>query len=191
VLGGRRRMMAMAGMAVLLVLPIIANCQLARQTLQGWANASAFIAAFRPVAARSSGPIFASAQQRVAEYYTPQGSQWTRWKTTGLQLNPRGVNRARWIPYYAGRLRASHAGVIALFYAAPVKQKRASGGAWLAAHRGHMYGALRSLPNFQRSEPGVPALTRAIERDPGYRLVAVGPYDSAAQSGIFAIWRQT
>ncbi|MGI9008237.1 MAG: ArnT family glycosyltransferase [Streptosporangiaceae bacterium] len=184
----RRGLVALAGVIVL-AFPMIANCQLARQTLQGWANASAFIAAFRPVAARTGGPIFASAQQRVAEYYTPQGSQWGRWKTWDLSLKPAGLDRGRWYSYYAGELRASHAGVIALFYAPPSAAGRAARDGWLDAHRGHMYGALRTLANFQRSEPGVPALTRAIERDRQYRLVAVGPYDSGAQSGIFAIWR--
>ena len=185
----RRGLVALAGVAVL-AFPMVASCQLARQTLQAWANASAFVAAFRPVAAHSSGPIFASAQQRVAEYYTPQGSQWSRWKTRDLPLKPPGPARGRWNSFYEGKLRASHASVIALFYALPPGAGWAGGGGWVAAHRGHMYGALRELRNFHRSEPGVPALTLVIERDRHYRLVAVGPYDSGAQSGIFAIWRR-
>ncbi len=186
----RRGLVALTGIVVL-AFPMVANCQLARQTLQGWANSSAFIAAFRPVAAASSGPIFASAQQRVAEYYTPQGTQWFRWKSSDLPLKPPGPVRGRWYSYYAGKLRGSQASVIALFYAAPPGAGRPGGDSWLDEHRGHMYGALRELVNFQRSEPGVPALTRAIERDREYRLVSVGPYDSGAQSGIFAIWRHT
>ncbi len=188
-LNDRRGLVALAGAAVL-AFPMAANCQLARETLQGWANASAFIAAFRPVAAHSRGPIFASAQQRVAEYYTPQGSQWQRWKSSDLPLKPPGLPPRRWYSYYVRKLRTSHASVIALFYAAPSTPGQARGGGWLDAHRGHMYVALRALGNFQRSEPGVPTLTRVIERDRRYRLVAVGPYDSDAKSGIFAIWRQ-
>ena len=185
----QRGLVVLAG-TVVLAFPMIANYQLARQALQAWANSSAFITAFRPLAAHSSGPIFASAQQRVAEYYTPQGSQWTRWKTTDLPLKPPGLDPGRWYGYYAGKLRASHASVIVLFYAAPPGAVgRPGGNGWLDVHRGHMYGALRELTNFQRSEPGVPALTGAIERDRQYRLVAVGPYDSGAQSGVFAIWR--
>jgi hypothetical protein len=38
------------------------------------------------------------------------------------------------------------------------------------------------------NEPGVPVLTRALEHDREYRLVAVGPYDSVQQDGIYAIW---
>ena len=191
-LDDRRRLVALAGVVVL-AFPMVANCQLARQALQGWANASSFVAAIRPVVAHSSGQIYATAQQRVAEYYTAQGNQWTRWKTRGLPLRPPGVPRARWYAYYARRLRASHASVIALFYATQAKSELSGGTPgddWLDAHRGHMYTALGALASYQLSEPGVPALTRVIERDHRYRLVAVGPYGSSARHGVFAIWRR-
>ncbi|HKR69678.1 MAG TPA: hypothetical protein VJT16_12625, partial [Streptosporangiaceae bacterium] len=47
---------------------------------------------------------------------------------------------------------------------------------------------LAGLEPLKPSEPGVPALTRALEHDPEFRLVAVGPYDSAKTNGIYAIW---
>jgi hypothetical protein len=46
-------------------------------------------------------------------------------------------------------------------------------------------GRLRAL---KAAEPGVPTLTRALAHNRGFRLVAVGPYDSVTQDGIYAIW---
>ena len=39
-------------------------------------------------------------------------------------------------------------------------------------------------------ESGLPALTLALEADPDYSLVAAGPYNSAHDYGIYAIWQR-
>jgi hypothetical protein len=84
-----------------------------------WPNATSFVTALRPVAARTNSPIFTSSQEHVAEYYTKQGSKWWLWQASGLSLDPAGVPRSHWKSYYATHVAAGRFGVIALFYAAP------------------------------------------------------------------------
>jgi hypothetical protein len=54
---------------------------------------------------------------------------------------------------------------------------------------------LLGLVGINSHEPGLSALTLAIEQDPAYRLVAVGPYDSGVSYlgnnyGVYAIWQK-
>lgn len=173
-----------------LVLVAAANWQLAYLTFRGWPQASSFVASFERVAPRNDGMIFGSAQKRVAAYYAPEGARWWLWKVTGMTLDPAsaGVRRDRWYSYFATKLRTEGYGLIALFYARPGGMTlpastvvATSDGARIAAELGRL-GAMKA------TEPGVPALTRALERNHDFRLVAVGPYDSVTQDGIYAIW---
>jgi hypothetical protein len=47
---------------------------------------------------------------------------------------------------------------------------------------------LGRLEPLKATEPGVPVLTRVLQHNREFRLVAIGPYDSVDQHGIFAIW---
>jgi hypothetical protein len=107
---------AVAGVAAA-ILAGTADWRLAALTYQSWPDATSFVASIRPLAARSDGLIFASAQKRVAQYYTPQGEQWWRWTVTDLPLDPAGIPRAGWSSYYLARLRDSGYDLVALFYA--------------------------------------------------------------------------
>jgi len=162
----------------------------ASQTFREWPNATSFIAAFRPAAARTEGQIFASTQKRVAEYYTKQGSKWWLWQAKGLSLHPAGVRRSRWMSYYATHLSTGRYELIALFYAS-----RSGSRLNAAAARGALgwpvYSKLFHLKNLTPSEPGVPALTRVLSHDRSYRLIAVGPYDGSGANGVYAIWQRT
>lgn len=40
-------------------------------------------------------------------------------------------------------------------------------------------------------EPGLPAITVALEKDHSYHLVKVSPYDSYIADGVYAIWQRT
>jgi 4-amino-4-deoxy-L-arabinose transferase-like glycosyltransferase len=183
----RRGILVGAGILAMLGL-LAADWQLASLHLHKWANTTSFVAAFRPLAARTSGPIFASAEQRVAEYYTPQGSMWWLWQSRGIPLHPR-VPRKRWYEYYQDHVAAAKYGLIALFYVAPKSVPALSRGTAPGARGGKVYAELARLRNFRGNELGVPTLTHVLEHDRAYRLVAVGPYGGGAQpNGIFAIW---
>jgi Dolichyl-phosphate-mannose-protein mannosyltransferase len=185
----RRGVVALVGVAALLVAGA-ADRQLASVTFRAWQNSSAFIAAFRPVAARSDGLIFASAQKRVAEYYTPEGNEWWRWKITDLPLDPAGVPRADWYSYYLARLRSGQYGVIALFYDRPASLTLPGSGPSPISRASLISAQLLGLAPLKSSEPGVTVLTRVLAHDREYRLMAVGPYDSLPEAGVFAIWQR-
>ena len=164
-----------------------ANWQLAFTTFRSWPDSRSFVAAFEQVAPRNTGMIYGSAQKRVAAYYAPQGAQWWLWKVTAMSLDPPGP-RSRWYAYFATRLRTAGFGLITLFYEKPPGMRlppevmvSAGDAARLGAQLGHL-GAMKA------SEPGVPALTRALEHDHEFALVAVGPYDSGVQDSIYAIY---
>ena len=95
--------------AVALAYPAVSSWQSAWQVYHSWPNTNSFISAFKPIAERSQGIIFAAAQIHVAEYYIPQVS-WTRWSTK-LALNPVSVAPAHRESYYSesvetGQLRS-------------------------------------------------------------------------------------
>ncbi len=182
---------AMALFCVLaLFYPALTSWQSASQNYLGWADTRSFIASFKPVVAQSSGLIYASGQEHVAQYYTPQGREWARWNTGGLPLDPVAVRRSAWPSYYAARLRDGNYGVIALFYATNFSSVKLPGTILLSPSRPHIYEELLGLVGANSGEPGLPALTRALEQDPAYRLVSVGPFDSAHSYGIYAIWQK-
>jgi len=65
----------------------------------------------------------------------------------------------------------------------------------LSPDRPHISQALLGLVGVNSGEPGLPDLTQALQRDPAYRLVAVGPYDSGVgyigySHGLYAIWQR-
>jgi hypothetical protein len=177
--------------AVALFSLLAADWMLASQALHKWPNATSFIAAFRPAAARTDGPYFASSQKRVPEYYTEQGSQWWLWQVKGLSLNPARIPRGHWSSYYATQVSKARYGLIALFYAAPSSGSGLSTATRPSARGGPGYSKLLPLKSLVPFEPGVPALTRVLRHDRSYRLIAIGPYDGSDIKGIYAIWLRT
>ncbi len=176
-----------AGLTALVVV-VGANWQVAWDTFRSWPNSTSFVSSFERVAPRNSGFIFGSAQKRVAQYYAPEGAQWWLWKVNPMSLDPPGVPRSRWHSYFANRLRTAGYGLIALFYTRPARMSLQAGTSVAPADATRRTAELAGLEPLKPSEPGVPALTRALEHDPEFRLVAVGPYDSAKTNGIYAIW---
>ena len=88
------------------------------------------------------------------------------------------------------QLRTGAYGVIVLFYAASFSSQGLSRSMLLVRHGKDTYHLLLSLVGDNSGEPGLPTLTLALENDPNYRLVAVGPYDSALNYSIYAIWQK-
>ena len=179
--------MLAAGLTALVIV-VATNWQLASATFRTWPNATSFVSSFERVAPRSAGLIFGSAQKRVAEYYAPEGAQWWLWKVTGMSLDPPGVPRSRWYSYFASRVRTAGYGLIALFYARPAGMALPADNTVRPGEAARITAELGQLEAMKVSEPGVPVLTRALEHDREFQLVAVGPYDSVRQDGIYAIW---
>jgi hypothetical protein len=175
-----------AGLTALAVVAA-ANWQLAFTTFRSWPEGTSFVEAFEQVAPRNTGMIYGSAQKRVAAYYAPEGAQWWLWKVTAMSLDPPGP-RSRWYSYFATRLRTAGYGLIALFYENPRGMRLPSSTMVSPGDVARLGRELGRLGAMKLSEPGVPVLTRVLAHDHEFRLVAVGPYDSHVQDGIYAIW---
>jgi hypothetical protein len=155
-----------------------------------WANATSFITAFTPAVARSHELIFTSGQDHVAEYYTPQGRDWTRWNTV-LSLSPINIPHSTWNRYYLTQLRRGDYGVIALFYATTFSSApEMKGNILLPQDRDNTNQKLLGLVGENAGEPGLPTLTQVLENDHDYQLVGKGDYNSFHVNGIYAIWRK-
>ncbi len=179
---------------IALIYPAVIGWESAWERYHGWSNARSFITDFRSIAAQSQGSIYASAQQSIAEYYTPQGRDWTRW-SEGLAVDPAQVPSNAWESSYANELAAGNYGVIALFYATTFSSAKLPGSILISPKGNRTYQELLGLVGENSREPGLPALTLALEKDPEYHLAVVGPYNTSHISGtrtygIYAIWEK-
>ncbi len=165
--------------------------QTAWQRYHAWPNAAPFVARLAPIAVRSGGLIYVPGHEaNIAEYYVPLDLNWQRW-SPAISLSP-ALPRSGWQHYYAGRLASGDFGVIVLFYATTFSSGQGLPGTFLTSRpRGTSANQeLLGLVGVDSSEPGLSALTEAIEADKQYRAAAVGPYDSPHDYGIFVIWRR-
>jgi putative flippase GtrA len=179
---------------IALTYPAASSWESAWERYHSWSDARSFITKFRPIVAQSNGFIYASTQQSIAEYYTPQERGWKRWNES-LSVGPATVPPSAWTSYYASQLASENYGVIALFYATTFSSAKLPGSILISSHGNRTYQELLSLVGDNSGEPGLPALTLALEIDPEYRLVAVGPYNTSYISGtraygIYAIWQK-
>jgi hypothetical protein len=184
----KRRGVLLAAAMTAIIVVAAANWRLAYSTFRGWPNAASFVSSMKQFTPRSSGLIYASAQKRVAEYYTPEGEQWWLWKVTAMSLDPPGLPRSRWYAYFVKHLRTVDIGMIALFYSGHHGIRLPAGTDVSAGAAARMTARLGQLDPLKLSEPGVPVLTRVLSHNHEFRLVTVGPYDSTKQNGIYAIW---
>jgi hypothetical protein len=172
----------------LLAYPAVNSWEAAWGVYHGWANSRSFITNFAPIAARSHGSIDAAAAIHIAEYYTPQGRQWARWNTN-LSLDPTGP-RSTWPSYYRTQLESTGFGVITIIYTTTLSSSTQPGSILLEPRAASGYLDLLALVGDSSREPGLPALTQALEADPRYQLAAQGPYDSANDHAVYAIWER-
>ena len=112
---------------------------------------------------------------------------WKTHRTGALSLDPAGP-RSTWSAYYESRLGSGSYGVIALFYTTTFSLVPLPGGDLLKPDASTQ--DLLALAADNSKEPGLAALTQALEADPRYQLAAQGPYDSANDYAIYAIWRK-
>jgi hypothetical protein len=165
--------------------------QSAWERYHSWPNAGAFISDFNPVAAQSQGRIYVPGHEaNIAQYYTAEGLEWTRWDAT-LTLDPPPAARDDWELYYTIRLNGGNYGVIALFYPTTFSSAPGLSKNLLLSPPGRSTDQeLLRLVGTISGEPGLPALTLALEADPDYRFVSAGSYSSTHDYGIYAIWQR-
>jgi putative flippase GtrA/GT2 family glycosyltransferase len=192
--GASRQLAALCCMAAL-AYPAASSWQSAWARYHAWPDAGAFINAFKPAAAQSHGLLYVPGREvNVAEYYIPQGYNWMRWGGA-LSLDPVSVPKNSWTTYYSAQLHNGNYGVIALFYSTTFSAVRMPGNILLSANDSKSYQELLGLVGINSGEPGLPALTQALGKDPAYHLKAVGPYNTNNFSGthdygIYAIWQK-
>jgi hypothetical protein len=174
------------------IYPAATSWESAWNVYHAWPNARSFITAFAPIAARSHGLIDVSetGPENIAQYYTSQGREPTRW-SIALLLNPVRVPQIRWESYYTAQLHKANYGVIVLFYATSFSSAPNLPETLLLSPPGTRPNhKILALEGESAGEPGLPALTLAIENDSAYGPPITGPYDSANENGIYAIWQK-
>lgn len=185
-----KRLTIVCGLVILVYAGAL-GWQSAWYNYRSWPSARSFVASFSPVVARTRGLIYvAPKEQHIAEYYTTQGTDWDRW-SGNLSLDPAtsfpALPQRDWYPYYAQQLRAANYGVIVLFYNTRLALPE---DALLSAGNGFSKQDVLSLMSSKSTEPGLSALTEAIEQDTRYRLVAEGSYGAGDSIGGYAIWQK-
>jgi hypothetical protein len=177
--------------------PMADGWQKAWNSFHAWPNSTSFVGALKPVAGQSKGPILVPAAalriDHIAEYYTPAGADWRRWDSASISFDPGGIRRSELGSFYAQRLRARKYSVIALAFETRPALK-IPGNLYLPPLGSTAYSELISVMRLGRLGRGLPYLTRALEQDPSYRLIAIGPYGNSDHSagantpGLYAIW---
>ncbi len=190
---GARTQIAILCCAVALAYPASINWQSAWQRYHAWPDAGPFISAFKNIAAGSSGLLYLpGAEASIAEYYTSQGSDWTRWDGA-LSLDP--VAASANVSYYSTQLHKNDYSVVVLFYSTAFTSFRLTRNILFPKNTSITYQDLLGLVGENSGESGLPALTDALETDPAYHLATVGPYNTNNISGThdygaYAIWER-
>ena len=174
------------------IYPVAASWASAWSVYHAWPNARSFITIFAPIAAKSDGFIYVSetGPENIAEYYTPQGRDPSRW-STALSLNPAAIPLKSRESNYANQLRNGDYGVIVLFYATTFSSiPKLPGNLLVSPPSRSTDQEILRLEGDNPGEPGLPELTLAIESDPAYGHPITGSYDSDNENGIYAIWQK-
>jgi hypothetical protein len=175
---------------IALAYPAASSWESAWQVYHAWPNSRSFVTAFAPIAARARGSIYTAGQDRIAEYYTPQGRDWQRWSTS-LSLDPGPAAGKDPESYYANQLQSHNYGVIALFYETTFSSATSLPGDVVLSPPGRSASRrLLKLVGTNSGQPGLGALTLALEKDPDYNLIVQGRFNSAHNYGIYAIWQK-
>jgi hypothetical protein len=185
--------------AIVFLFAVVDGWQKAWGAFHSWANATSFVSSFRPIAGQAKGPILAPAAalriDHISEYYTSEGADWGRWQSMSISLDPAGMGRNEFGSFYAKRLHAQKYGVIALaFETRPAAML--PGSMRLPPRGSATYNELIRSVKAIRVWRGLPYLIQALERDPSYRLVAVGRYGNSDRlagfrtPGLYAIWER-
>jgi hypothetical protein len=160
---GRARQVAAGACVIALAFPIGLGARQSMNFATDWPNAADFIAVLRPLVARTSGRLLVE-DPSIAEYYLPEGSDWTRWSSTRNIVMPSGASTAG-PTKAAGVTGAGNAGLFAAYVT-----------------RG--YFSLVAL-NYADTTGLDHAITTDLRRNGHYRIAALVDYGP----GTYLIWR--
>jgi 4-amino-4-deoxy-L-arabinose transferase-like glycosyltransferase len=136
------------------------------QELFSWPNSQPFVNAFRPLAARTNGPLLVEAPSPV-RYYLGSAVQWERWSSTWAITLPNGTSIG------SSRGGVTSPGIPGIYI------DRIDDG----------YFALVALNS--TTTPKLDAeITDAMIQSRRYRLVASVPYDASYYAGYYVIWER-
>lgn len=177
--------------AIAIVFVGVNGWQSAWARYHSWPNSQDFISALRIAMIQKQDRIYVPGHEaNIAEYYTMQGRYWMRWSAS-LSLNPSRLPRKAWGSYYSAQLRTGKYTLIALFYSTTFSSAPdLPGSVLLHPQDSPTNRKLLGLVGDNSGEPGLPALTLALEEDHQYQRAAMGPYDSAHDNGVFVIWQK-
>ena len=167
---GRTRAFTAGACVIALVFPAGVAFGQSWSLSTNWANASSFIAIFRPLAARTSGPMLVEGPS-IAEYYLPAGAQWQRWSSTRNIVLTGGINTGNPAPS-AGVTGAGGPGIYARYIRAG-------------------YFTLVAL-NFTDTTGLDQQIAADLRRNPRYRKIQVVPYGIEIPpigEGTYIIWQ--
>lgn len=167
---GQTRTLTTGACVVALVFPAGVAFSQSWSLSTNWANASSFIAIFRPLADHSTGPILVE-DPSVAEYYSLAGAQWQRWSSTRNIVLPDGINTGN--PSSSGGLTGAGEPSI---YARYIRAD---------------YFSLVAL-NYTDTTTLDLQITADLKRNPHYRKIQVVPYGIEIPpigKGTYVIWQ--
>ena len=167
---GRTRALTAGACVIALVFPAGVAFSQSWSLSTNWANASSFIAIFRPLADHSTGPMLVE-DPSIAEYYLPAGAQWQRWSSTRNIVLTGGVNTGNPSPA-AGIAGAGDPDIYAQYIKAG-------------------YFTLVAL-NFTDTTGLDQQIVADLRRNPHYRKIQVVPYGIEIPpigQGTYVIWR--
>jgi Dolichyl-phosphate-mannose-protein mannosyltransferase len=167
---GNMRTVTCGACVLALVFPVSIGASQSQMFATSWANSSAFITIFGPLADHGSGRMLVE-DPSIAEYYLPAGSEWQRWSSTRNIVLPSGAPTGG-PSQTAGIAGAGNAGTFAVY----IQQG---------------YFSLIAL-NFADTTALDKTLAADIHRNHHYRPVQVVPYGAGPAGpapGEYVIWR--
>ena len=167
---GRTRALTAGACVVALIFPAGVAFSQSWSLSTNWANATSFIAIFRPLADHGSAPMLVE-DPSIAEYYLPAGAQWQRWSSTRNIVLTGGTNTGNPAPA-AGITGAGDPGT----YARYIKEG---------------YFSLVAL-NFTDTSGLDQQIVADLRRNHHYRLIEVVPYGIEIPpigKGTYNVWR--
>jgi hypothetical protein len=156
------RILATAGCAIAMSIPVDIGLQQAQQLFASWPNAASFVTWFRPIANADTGPMLVETPT-LAEYYTAVGARWKLWSSTFNITLPSGhvVDEHGRVGFpdnaseFARYIKDGYFSIVAL----------------------HHHGFDNQLDH---------GITRILERNPSYRIVAIIPYGDSN----YTVWKR-
>ena len=180
--GARMSLMA-AGAVAALTVPLASAWSQTDGNFTSWQNTKSLNAALASLMPKS-GPVLVE-NAPLSEYYLQDGSQWSRWTNISSDNVIGHANSAQLL--VPGMIKRGVFDLVALDF-------RYGAGAISVDEAFNEPGPVikqalvRSLAS---SEPAIYQAAVAIEDNPEYRIVAVGPWDTRYLPGAYVIWLKT